>query len=63
MEEVRQSVVVPAAKARRIGEPVMLTREDIDRERRRIEREYGTADELRATRDFIGLALRQRIAL
>ncbi|WP_258175730.1 hypothetical protein [Bifidobacterium callitrichos] len=37
------SVVVPAAKARRIGEPMMLTREDIDRERRRIERECGTA--------------------
>ena len=41
----------------------MLTREDIDRERRDIEGEYGTAEELRAMRDFVGLTLRQRLAL
>lgn len=57
------SVATPAVGAHRIGDPVMLTREEIDRERREIEREYGTADELRATRDFIGLTLRQRLAL
>lgn len=57
------SVVIPAGKAHRIGEPVMLTREDIDRERRDIEGEYGTAEELRAMRDFVGLTLRQRLAL
>ena len=57
------SVVIPAGKAYRIGDPVMLSRDDIDRERHEIESEYGTAEELRATRDFIGLNLRQRLAL
>ena len=57
------SVVIPAGKACRIGDPVMLSRDDIDRERHEIESEYGTAEELRATRDFIGLNLRQRLAL
>ncbi|MBT1173860.1 hypothetical protein JS528_11070 [Bifidobacterium sp. MA2] len=57
------SAVLPTAKAHRIGEPIMLTQEDIDRERHEIETEYGTADELRSTRDFIGLTLQQRLAL
>ncbi|KAA8824961.1 hypothetical protein BMYO_2138 [Bifidobacterium myosotis] len=57
------SVVIPAGKACRIGDPVMLSGDDVDGERREIESEYGTAGELRATRDFIGLDLRRRLVL
>lgn len=57
------SVAMPVVKARRVGPPVRLTQKDIERERREIEEQYGTAEELRATRDFIGLNLQQRLAL
>ncbi|MBW3093708.1 hypothetical protein KIH79_12450 [Bifidobacterium sp. 82T10] len=55
--------VLPVANAHRIGSPVMLAKEDVADRRNQIEAKYGTADELRRTRDFIGLTLEQRIAL
>lgn len=57
------SAVLPSPKAHRIGPPIRLTQEAIEHERHEIETKYGTADELRATRDFIGLTLDQRLAL
>lgn len=57
------TAVLPAPKAHKVGDPVMLTGEQIKQRRHKIEQRYGSAEELRRTRAIIGLSLDQRIAL
>lgn len=57
------TAVEPAPKAHKIGAPIMLTQEDIDRRRARIIAKYGTAEELKRMDNLIGLTWEQREAL
>ena len=57
------AAVLPLPQAHKIAAPKVLSAEDIAARRRSIISRYGSADELRARRNLIGLSLDERIAL
>lgn len=57
------TAAVKEPKPRKVGPPIMLTLEEIDERRKRIEARYGTRRELEFKLDLIGLSLEERNAL
>jgi hypothetical protein len=57
------TAAMAAPEAHKIGKPVMLTRDDVQRRRKEIESTAGTRKRLEVKRDLIGLTLEERIAL
>ena len=57
------TAAVGKPKPRKVGPPIMLTLEEIDERRKRIEARYRTRRELEFKLDLIGLSLEERNAL